>query len=160
MQSNVSHDPNEQSKRIPSKSTYPMERSIIRLPLHKQHRVDNDNYPARNRQHLSYKEILQLRDPTSRTAYTTPHSLDHNLKNRKLTSDHNPLTQRHSLHKLRPRILQRCAPTVFALQPELVFRRQFRHIRWPLALWLIRAVVDIFERGRWGGFGFSGEPEG
>lgn len=77
----------------------------------------------------------------------------------KPTSNNHPLRQRHSLNEPRPRVFQRRTPAVLALQPELVFRRELRHIRWPLALGFIRAVLVFFEGG--GGPVFlGGEAEG
>jgi hypothetical protein len=57
------------------------------------------------------------------------------------TSNSSPLYDLSCLCPFGPRILQRRAPTVLALEAELVFWRELRHVRGPLALWWVAGVV-------------------
>jgi len=66
----------------------------------------------------------------------------------KLTSDDTPLHQSDRLNELGPSILQRRAPTILAFQAELMFRREFGHIWWPLALGFVRARIGLIVGGR------------
>lgn len=62
---------------------------------------------------------------------------------RLLTSDDSPLYQNRRLGPLRPGVLECCASAILALQPELVFRGELAHVRGPLPLGLVGAVVFV-----------------
>lgn len=97
---------------------------------------------------------------TKRTSSAKPPQSTTQAK--QLTSNNNPLRQRNTLNKLRPGILQRRAPAVLPLQSELVFRRELRHIWWPLSLGFVGAVLifGILFGGRGGVVFVGGEAEG
>lgn len=59
----------------------------------------------------------------------------------KLTPYNTPLHQLGRLHPLRASEFERRTPSVLALETELVFRRELGHVRWPLALRFVLAVV-------------------
>lgn len=95
-------------------------------PFHKQYRIYHNIY-------ASYLSVQTVGNVTARSD-----------REARPTYNNPPLHQLCSFDPPRPCIFQRCATPVLALQPQLVFRRQLRHVRRPLAFGFICAVVVVF----------------